>query len=91
MKPVTPNPEQFLLPDGTKQVVVAEHQAPYKPLPSLITPDGQFVSQWLLEPNDLELIKNGVPITLVLMMGQLDFQVPVKLAVGGLDLRNPEF
>lgn len=88
MKPITPDPNMFFLPPGTKAVNVAENQPEYDTLPSLITPDGKFVSQWMLEPNDLELIKNGVPVTLVLLMGQPVFQVPVQLAVGGMDLTD---
>lgn len=86
MIPIEPKPELFLLPPNTETVKYAEHQPEYVTLPSLRTPDGRVVSQWRLEPNDLELLKNGVPVTLVLYTYGQPLQ-PIVLAVGGLDLR----
>jgi len=83
---VKPNAELFLLPDKTRAVNYAEHQAEYLTLPSLVTPDGRVVSQWLPDAHDLALLNNGVPVTLVLHTFNQPLQ-PIILAVGGLDLR----
>lgn len=76
----------FLLPADVRDVNYAEHQPQYLTLPSLLTTDGRVVSQWMPEPNDLALLNNGVPITLVLHTFNQPLQ-PIILTVGGLDLR----
>lgn len=83
---VNPNASLFLLPPGTCAVNIAEHQPQYQTLPSLRTPDGRVVSQWRPTPNDLILLNNGVPLTLVLHTFGQPLQ-PIQMAVGGLDLR----
>jgi hypothetical protein len=86
MEITTPKAEMFLLPDGTREAKYAEHQPQYRTLPSLVTPDGKVISQWTPDANDLALLNNGTPITLVLYTFNQPLQ-PVVLAVGGLDLR----
>lgn len=86
MEIIRPKIELFLFPDGTREVTYAEHQPEYLALPSLRTPDGRVVSQWLPDANELELLKNGVPVTLVLHTFNEPLR-PIILAVGGLDLR----
>jgi hypothetical protein len=83
---VVPNRTQFLLPPHTRAVQIAEHQPEYLTLPALITPDGRVVSQWQPTANDLLLLANGVPVTLVLHTFGLPLQ-PIQMAVGGMDLR----
>lgn len=83
---IKPKPEMFLLPDHVREVTYAEHQDEYLSLPSLLTPDGRVISQWLPDANDLALLNNGVPVTLVLHTFGQPLQ-PIILAVGGLDLR----
>jgi hypothetical protein len=87
MTNIKPKPEMFLLPVGVREVAYAEHQPQYRTLPSLVTPDGRVISQWMPDPNDLELLKNGVPVTLVLHTFHQPLQ-PIILCVGGLDLRR---
>lgn len=82
----TPNADLFLLPPGTRAINIAEHQPQYQTLPSLRTPDGRVVSQWMPTPNDLILLNNGVPLTLVLHTFGEALQ-PIQMAVGGMDLR----
>jgi hypothetical protein len=84
---ITPRDALFLLPAGTRRVNYAEHQPEYLTLPSLVTPDGKVVSQWLPDANDLALLNNGVAVTLVLYTFNQPLQ-PIFLAVGGLDLRS---
>jgi hypothetical protein len=85
MQILRPKAEMFLLPEDTVRINIAEHQD-YQTLPSLVTPDGRVVSQWQPDVNDLLLLNNGVPVTLVLHTFNRPMQ-PVQLAVGGLDLR----
>ena len=88
MEIMKPKPEMFLLPEGTRDVTYAEHQQHlgYTPLPSLQTRDGKVVSQWKPDAGELELLKNGVPITLCVWTFGRPLQ-PVCIAVGGMDLR----
>jgi hypothetical protein len=88
MNPVVPKPEMFILPDDTKAVKVAEFQDEFITLPSLITPKGSRISTWKPDANDLILLANGVPVTLVLIMPPNVRQPPVIVAVGGLDLKK---
>lgn len=82
---IEPKKEMFLLPDGVREVKYA-FQEQYRTLPSLVTADGKVVSQWMPDANDLALLNNGVPVTLVLHTFNQPLQ-PIILAVGGLDLR----
>ncbi len=82
-----PNQALCLLPDGAKELVYAEHQPPYIPLPVIKTPKGAVTSFWQPTANDLELLKLGVPVCLTL----LTFNEPLQaiiLTVGGQDLRK---
>jgi hypothetical protein len=84
---VSPQASLFLLPPGTREMKIAEHQPEYQTLPSLVTPDGRVVSQWRPTPNDLILLNAGVPVTLVLHTFG-DALQPIQMAVGGMDLRQ---
>lgn len=84
---IKPKAEMFLLPAHVREVNFAEHQDEYLTLPSLVTPDGRVVSQWQPDANDLALLNNGVPVTLVLYTFNAGPLPPIILAVGGLDLR----
>jgi hypothetical protein len=86
MDVINPRAAMFLLPAGTREANYAEHQPEYETLPSLVTPDGKVVSQWMPDANDLVLLNSGVPVTLVLYTFNQPLQ-PITLAVGGLDLR----
>ncbi len=87
MKIISPDFGKCLLPEGTRAVNIAEHQKPdYLTLPSLVTPDGRVLCQWMPEPNDLILLNNGCPITLVLHTFNQSLQ-PIQMVVGGADLR----
>jgi len=81
-----PDPEKFLLPEGTREVNIAENQSEYLTLPALVTPDGRVACQWKPEPNDLLLLNMGVPLTIVLHTFNQPLQ-PLQVAVGGVDLR----
>lgn len=92
MKPIQVNREMFLLPERCSDIKIAEHQNEYLTLPATVTPDGKIITQWELDSNDLALLNNGVPLTLVILTGIRPPQPltmnPIMLAVGGLDLRK---
>ena len=88
MNIVNPDPNQFLLPEGSREVTFAKDQAylGYSPLPSLVTPDGKVVSQWIPTPSELACLNQGTPVTLVVWTFNQP-PSPVSLTVGGADLR----
>lgn len=86
MEPTLINRGQFLLPDGVRPVTYhGPIGSDILPLETLVTPDGRVVSQWRLGPNELELLKNGAAVTLILYSGGR--VPPVAIGVGGFDLR----
>jgi hypothetical protein len=88
MGPIAVDWGMFLLPAGTCEVVYAEDQPQYHPLPSLRTPDGRVVSQWLPTAEELDALMRGQPLTLVIHTFNEPLQ-PIQLGVGGMDLRIP--
>jgi hypothetical protein len=64
-----------------REVLYAEKQPPYKPLPTLVEDGGRVISRWKLEPNDLLLIQNGVDIYLTLYTFGGPLQ-PIMMTVG---------
>ena len=81
---IVPQPEMFLLPSGTLPI---DHGGPdYTTLPTLTTPGGKVISQWLPTAEELYRLMQGEPLTLVLHTFGKPLQ-PIILAVGGLDLR----
>ena len=75
------------MPVGSHRVVYAEDQPQYLPLPSYRTPDGRVVSAWQPSANELELLKNGVPVYLTLHTFNEPLQ-PIMMTVGPPDLRS---
>lgn len=88
MNIIKPDITKFIAPPGTREIVMAERQAHlgYSPLPSLLTPDGKVVSQWMPTPGELALLNEGVPVTIVIWTFNEPLQ-PQSLMVGGADLR----
>jgi hypothetical protein len=69
----------------------AKNQPQYIPLPCLIDENGTFVTMWQPDANDLELLKNGAPVTITLLHTPYANPhialSPMKVEVGGTDLR----
>jgi hypothetical protein len=99
MNIIAPDPRKFLLPEGTRRMqflppasssleppsdAVADLR--YETLPALMTPDGRVVAQWKPDANDLAMLNNGAPVTLIVYTGGRLLS-PVSLMVGGTDLR----
>jgi hypothetical protein len=88
MTPIKIRTELCLLPDEYRVVVFAKDQPEYTPLPALTTPDGAFVTMWHPSANELELLRNGAPVSITLLAVDGAKPIhPMKVEVGGVDLR----
>lgn len=70
MKPVSPvYPDGRALPPGACEVVIAEDQPEYQPLPSvrLMNPQGEVVTRWELSDEELEQVIKHRSVWLVMM------------------------
>lgn len=88
MTPTTPDKTKFLLPDaGVRDVnYLGPEGTDIMPLPTLVTEDdGRVISQWQPSAGELELLKLGVPVTIV--MHSAGVVAPIAVGVGGFDLR----
>lgn len=92
MDPIAPDPKKSLLPPGTKlrkylapPSMPQIHGQDVVPLETLVTPAGEIVAQFQPSANELELLKNGAPVTIVLYSAEQ--MPPISVGVGGVDLR----
>ena len=67
MEPIDPRVDQRLLPDDSFIVVIAEHQAQYKNLPSVRTPKGQVITRWSLTQAERNRIHDGEDVYITIM------------------------
>ncbi len=66
MNIIDPRVDMRLVPDGSKAVVIAEHQEEYRDLPSIRTPDGQVITRWELTMEERAAIVRGEDIYVTL-------------------------
>ena len=69
MEPIDPRVDPSLLPDGSKAVVIAEHQAQYADLPSVRTPKGQVITRWRLSIDERKRIVQGEDVYITILSG----------------------
>jgi dihydrofolate reductase len=62
-----PRVDPALVPEGSRAVVIAEHQSEYRDLPSIRTPDGQVITRWTLSDHERMLILGGEDIYITLL------------------------
>ena len=67
MEPIDPRVDPSLLPDGSKAVVIAEHQPEYNNLPSVRTPQGQVITRWTLTPAERRCIFEGEDVFITIL------------------------
>lgn len=67
MEIVDPRVDPRLVPSGSKAVVIAEHQAKYRDLPSVRTPDGQVITRWSLTDDERRAILQGEDVYVTLL------------------------
>ena len=85
MEPVDPRIDPRLVPEGSRALVIAEHQDEYKDLPSVRTPDGKVITRWSLTNDERAAILRGEDVFLTIWSyGAIN---PVLLSVGVLDWR----
>lgn len=64
---VDPRVDPLLVPEGSKAVVIAEHQDEYRDLPSIRTPDGQVITRWTLTDQERLAVSMGEDIYITLL------------------------
>jgi len=64
---VDPRVDPALVPTGSKAVVIAEHQAEYRALPSIRTPGGQVITRWTLSDEERLRVLAGEDIYITLL------------------------
>jgi hypothetical protein len=83
MNPTDPCVPIELLPDGSRPLLLAEHQEEYQTLPVVRTPDGKFISRWTLTPEERAEVAAGADVYLTVWAGRQ--QPPVQVTVGPVD------
>lgn len=64
---VDPRVHPSLVPDGSRAVVIAEHQDEYRDLPSIRTPLGQVITRWTLSADERRAVADGEDIYITLL------------------------
>lgn len=72
-----------LVPEGSRAIVIAEHQPEFIPMPSVRTPQGQVITRWQLSDEERRAILEGEDIFLTIWSGGAIN--PVHLNVGPCD------
>lgn len=62
-----PRVNPALVPDGSRAVVIAEHQDKYRDLPSIRTPIGQVITRWSLSDAERAAVLRGEDIYVTLL------------------------
>ncbi len=67
MEIADPRVDPSLVPEGSRAVVIAEHQTEYRDLPSIRTPDGQVITRWTLTDKERLRVLGGEDIYITLL------------------------
>ena len=68
MDVVDPRIDPALVPDGSRAIVIAEHQNDeYQSLPSIRTPDGQVITRWTFSDEERAQIAAGENLFITLL------------------------
>jgi len=62
-----PRVDPRLVPEGSRAIVIAEHQAEYRDLPSVRTPNGYVITRWSLSVEERAAIVRGEDIFVTLL------------------------
>lgn len=86
MEIVDPRVPPSLVPDGSRAIVIAEHQEEFRDLPSIRTPDGQVITRWALSDAERAAIVRGEDIYVTLLsQGAIN---PLFVTVGPVNWRS---
>lgn len=85
---VDPRVDPKLVPDGSFAVVIGRHQAEYRSLPSIVTPDDKIITRW--SPTDEERMRlvRGEDIYITIQSSRHDGKItiaPMYATVGVVD------
>jgi hypothetical protein len=88
MEIVDPRVDPALVPEGSRAIVIAEHQDEYRDLPSIRTPNGYVITRWALNDAERAAIVRGEDVYITLLShGPIN---PLFATVGPCDWRqNP--
>ena len=67
MEIVDPRVDPALVPEGSRAVVIAEHQDEYRDLPSIRTPNGYVITRWSLTDEERAAILRGEDVFITLL------------------------
>jgi hypothetical protein len=67
MEITDPRIDLALVPDGSRAVVIAEHQDEYRDLPSVRTPNGYVITRWTLSDAERAAIVRGEDVYVTLL------------------------
>lgn len=67
MEIVDPRVNPQLVPEGSRAVVIAEHQDEYRDLPSIRTPNGYVITRWSLTDEERAAVVRGEDIYITLL------------------------
>lgn len=83
MKVVDPRVNLALVPEGSRAIVIAEHQDEYHDLPSIRTPNGYAITRWTLSQDERAAVVRGEDIYITLLShGPIN---PLFATVGPVD------
>jgi hypothetical protein len=86
MEIVDPRVHPALVPEGSRAVVIAEHQAEYRDLPSIRTPNGYVITRWTLTNEERAAVARGEDVFITLLShGPIN---PFFATVGPVDWRD---
>jgi hypothetical protein len=88
MNIVDPRVDPSKLPDGSRAIVIAEHQDEYQDLPSIRTPRGQVITRWQPTPAERAAIAAGADVFVTLLSrGAIN---PLLVSLGDYDFKKME-
>lgn len=86
MEIVDPRVDPALVPEGSRAVVIAEHQDGYRDLPSIRTPGGQVITRWAPSSEERAQIAAGADIFVTILNGGMI--APMFVTIGPVDWRE---
>lgn len=88
MEIVDPRVDPKLVPEGSKAVVIAEHQTEYRDLPSVRTPNGYVITRWSLTEDERRRVLEGEDLYVTLLShGSIN---PLFCTIGPVDWTRSE-
>ena len=83
MNSTDPRVPPSLVPEGSRALVIPEHQDEYQDLPAILTPNGQIITRWSLSLEERAAIVRGEDIYVTVLSKTLIN--PFYVTVGPVD------